>query len=274
MLPSGGRGAHAVIRAATVALAAVLLAAACGTGVAIPPSVAPTTAATSVATLAPTSPPTAAPTTAARTCPNPEGGLANTCLGLISAGTYTTKTFGPTLTYSVPAGWANYEDLRGNFLLLPRGSSPAGVNPGTSDYLGVYTSVVAAGHCTGTPSSTVASTFDGLAGWLKKDPALTVTNVHDVAVGRLAGVVMDIVMKGSTGDGCPDGSYADVYVGKFPSSLIHGVVPNYGLRVYLLQNGTETLAIEVADATKGGSDYPDWYKAAGDVIKTFIFGPS
>jgi hypothetical protein len=172
----------------------------------------------------------------------------------------------------VPAGWGNLEDLPGNFLLLPPGATLAGVNPGTSDYLGVYSSVVAAGHCTGEPSTTVAQTFDGLVGWLKKDPAIVVTNVHDATVGSLSGVVMDIVMKG-TGDGCTDGVYADVYVGAGQSSLVHGVQANYGLRIYLLRHGDSTLAIELADAPNGGSDIANWFAGAALVVKTFSFAP-
>ncbi len=79
---------------------------------------------------------------------------------------YTTTMFEPTLTYSVPEGWSNMEDLPGNFLLLPPGSTLEGVNAGTSDYLGVYTSVVPPGHCNGEPSTTVPNTFDGLVEFL------------------------------------------------------------------------------------------------------------
>ena len=43
-------------------------------------------------------------------CPNPNGG---DCLGEIPQGTHETTTFMPALTYTVPDGWANYEDLKG-----------------------------------------------------------------------------------------------------------------------------------------------------------------
>jgi hypothetical protein len=234
------------------------------------------TTASPVASVAP--PPT---TTAATTespsftpavCPNPEGGPEfNTCLGDLEAGTYHTKTFRPSLTYSVPAGWSNQEDFLGNFLLIPPGGDLAGVNPGTSDYLGVYTSVVAPGLCTGDPSTKIAPTFDGLVGFLTSHPRLTVTNMHNASVGGLRGLVMDIEMSSKKGDGCSDGNYVDVYAGTPPSDLIHGVIPDYRLRVYLLHNGKHTLAIEVADAPRG-SRYKDWFAAADEVIDSFTFG--
>jgi hypothetical protein len=222
--------------------------------------------------------PAASPTTqssessspASKFCPNPEGGSFNTCLGDLKAGTYHTQTFHPPLTYAVPPGWSNQEDLLGNFLLLPPGATLEGVNPGTSDYLGVYTSVVAPGLCTGAPSSKVKPTFDGLVGWLTSHPRLEVSNVHNVTVGGLKGVALDIAMKSSKGDGCPEGVSVDIYVGTPPSDLIHGVIPGYLVRAYLLHNRSHTLAIEVADA-RHGSDYKDWLGAAARVIDSFKF---
>jgi hypothetical protein len=205
-------------------------------------------------------------------CPNPEGGELNTCLGwLKTAGTWQTTTFRPPLTYSPRTDWGNLVDLPGNFLLLPVDSTLAGVNPGTSDYLGVYSSVAAAGHCTGEPSTSVPLTWQGLVDWLSSDPALAVTNLKQVTVSGLEGDVMDITMKDPKGDGCADGAYADVYVGVNQSSLVHGVVANYGLRVYLLKNGADTLAIEIADAP--GGHYPDWPATADGVVDTFVFTP-
>ena len=208
------------------------------------------------------------PTAAPSRCPNPEGGASNACLGKVAAGTYTTAVFQPDLTYTVPGGWANYEDLPGNFLLVPPGGSPEGVNPGTSDYLGVYTSVAAPGRCTGEASQTEPRSFDGLVAFLKKHPRLKVSNVHDVIVGGLKGVRMDIRM-GPKPD-CNDGAYVDLYVGLPPSDLVHGVIPNYLVRVYLLRSAGNTLAIEVADAPNG-SDYADFPAAAAQVIETFKF---
>lgn len=204
-------------------------------------------------------------------CPNPDGGSLNFCLGPLPAGTYTTIGFRPKLTYSVPEGWTNMEDLPGNFLLLPPGSTLGGVNPGTSDYLGVYTSVVAPGHCTGHPSDTVPATFDGLVGYLTSKPSLAVTNKHDVSIGGLTGVALDLAIKGATGDGCSDGAYADIYVGSPPSDLVHGVIATEPIRVYLLRNGDKTLAIEMADARPGGSDLTDWWTAASALAAMFEF---
>ncbi len=48
---------------------------------------------------------------------------------------------------TVPAGWANYEDLYGNFLLVPRRGTLKGVNADTGDFIGVFRSAPAAATC-------------------------------------------------------------------------------------------------------------------------------
>lgn len=265
------------------ALASVVLVAACAGGdrpaVATQPasvSAAPASASHAVApSPVPVDSPKASASSSAvaRSCPNPEVGAGNDCLGPVAAGTFTTRRFSPTLTYTVPDGWSNLEDMAGNFLLLPPGSRLDGVNTGVSDYLGVYTSVVAPAHCTGRPDPIVKGTVEGLVGWLKADPAITVTNVHDVTVGGLTGVALDVALKDPDGDGCRDGRYADVYVGSYPSSLVHAVDRDYPLRIFLLRNGDRTLAIELADAPGGGSDYPDWFAGADPVVRSLSFAP-
>jgi hypothetical protein len=67
-------------------------------------------------------------------------------LGALSAGTYSSSVFQPAITYRVPAGWGNFEDLPGNLLLIPPGGKLSGVDPGTSDYVGVYPRIEAKGQ--------------------------------------------------------------------------------------------------------------------------------
>jgi hypothetical protein len=220
-----------------------------------------------------TTPPSPAgpPASARPKCPNLEEGSTNLCLGPIAAGTYTTDVFTPKLTYTVPDGWSNMEDEAGNFLLLPPGSTLNGVDSNGSDYLGVYRSVVAPALCTGNASTTVAHTFEALVDHTVNNALLKVTNVNDVTIGGLTGTQMDIRMKPGNGDGCADGVWVDIYVGQRPSSLVHSALPGMSMRIALLRNGAETLAVEITDVDKGGSDAKDWFSTAGTVVQTFQF---
>jgi hypothetical protein len=166
----------------------------------------------------------------------------------VDAGTYTTQVFQPTLTYTLPAGWANYEDTPGNFLIVPPWATLRGVNPGTSDYIGVYTQV-AASSCYDVPRLDLPATVDAISGWLTRQSAVRSTKPHPVMVGGLPGLVQDLTTapraaKSPCRNGLPG---SPVIAGLPPSSLSHGVIPGLVLRLYLLEFRGGVLAIEIDD---------------------------
>jgi hypothetical protein len=219
------------------------------------------------------------PVAARADCSNPEGGSSNTCLDELSAGRHETSTFAPALSYDVPADWSNLEDLPGNFLLLPPGSMLAGVNPGTSDFLGVYSSVAAPEQCKGNADLSVERTPEALVEYLQGLGALTVSDPQPVTIGGLSGLRVDLTFHDVAADqACHlqdeqfgGGVFVDVIVGSGRSSLVHSVAAGYPLEMVFLQHGSDLLAIEVADAPHGGSDYVDWFAQAEQVVSTFRF---
>src|SRR5436305_13161512 len=196
-------------------------------------------------------------------CPNPEG-LA--CIGPLTAHRqYTTVLFDPAITYSVPAaGWNNFEDLPGNFLLVPPGNDLAGVNAGTSDFIGVYASIAAArftdlSSCADARIDAIGTTPHAIAGWIGRQRALDVTAPTAVTVGGLHGVRIDVrVRPGARLPTCVDGTNRVtvflLFIGLAPSSLDHGVIAGMTMRLYLLARGGATLAIEVDDIDRAPVD--------------------
>lgn len=165
-----------------------------------------------------------------------------------------TGLFEPTLNYTVPAGWQNLEDLRGNFSLLPRGGSAAGVDAGTSDYLGVFTSVAAdAADCTAAPAAGVEVTASAIADALATRPGLTATAPKRVTVAGLDGFVLDVrLAKGWKRAACPTTMpNVPLLVGVSPSDFEHAILGTFVIRLYLLDNGSQVLGIEVDDITGG-----------------------
>jgi hypothetical protein len=250
-------------------LLALLILAGCSTaGASVPMSTSPTPASTS--SRSPSS------TTSPPACPNDQGG---SCLGPLQAGTYHTVVFHPQITYTVPAGWGNYEDTPGNFLLVPPEGSLAGVNAGTSDYLGVYLGVAAEKQdCSGEVSAPgVGTAPEQIAAYWARLPTLKVTAPRAVTVGGLSGVVVDVVANVARQAICPDPSsswgYQPLMVGVGPASLEHGLIKPLSLRIYLLtwsaqgRNTTSTIAIEIDDL-HGGSHL----NAYSQVSSTFKFG--
>ncbi len=203
-------------------------------------------------------------------CPNPDG---QACLGRLATGTYKTTVFHPTITYTVPAGWTNFEDTPGNFLLVPRRGNLPGVNAGTSDFIGIYASV-AAEVTSCTPEQQVPGVGFGpraIAGWIGRQPGLRSTPPRPVTVGGLAGVVVDITEAPGAGILCPSipgPRYVAVIMGLSPSGLDHGLIPGLRWRLYLLGYGGGSLAIEVDDVAGGGRHLAE-YTA---LVKTLRFG--
>jgi hypothetical protein len=186
-------------------------------------------------------------------CPNFEG---MACLGELDPGTYTTVVFDPTLTYTVDDGWTNFEDTPGNFLLVPARGDLPGVNAGTSDFIGIYTSVAAEAYtCDGSIlASDVGRTPDDIARWLALQDGLTATKLQRTHVGGLDGVVLDVSLDDGGGLHCPgyEPAYYPVLLGVSPSHLDHGLIPGLTWRLYLLNFRGGTLAIEVNDVGGGG----------------------
>ena len=218
------------------------------------------------------------PTASASTppkCPNPEGAA---CLGALNASTtYTTQVFTPQLTYRVPTGgWFNYEDTPGNFLLVPPGDDLAGVTAGTSDFIGVYTSVVPAQITE--PNGCVIEPFAGpwtpakMASWFKKQPDLTTSRALPASIGGLRGVVVDLRTKpGAKLNSCTDQGHriklAGLFTGQSPSSLDHAVIPGMTMRLIMLAAAGKVLVLELDDI----DDAPVGLRTLTAVARQFKF---
>jgi len=232
-----------------VAAAALALLTACGSGSSSEPDAAP---ATSPAAIESSSEATRPP------CPNPEGQF---CLGRLDAGTYSTVQFEPAISYTVTAGWSNFEDMAGNFLLVPPTGNLKGVDGGTSDFIGVYRSVVAhANACPSTPAPGVGTTPAAIMKWLQRDPALRTTPPQPVTVGGLPGFVTTLRIAPSWKRTCPYShglALAPLIVGSSSTFLDHNLIPGQATRLYLLDSTTAegqpaALAIEVVDIKDAG----------------------
>lgn len=190
-----------------------------------------------------------------------------TCRGALKAGTYRTVAFSPQIGFTLHAGWSNVEDTQGDFLLIPPGGSLAGVDPGTSDYLGVYSGVAAASSDCTTPAAApeVGTTPAKIAAHWTNLSTVTASKPRPVTVGGLHGLVLDLTPDLAS-KACPQPSsaygYQPLLFGVGPASLNHGLIKGLHLRVYLLTElDGSTLAIELDDV-HGGASIPAYAKVA------------
>ena len=204
-------------------------------------------------------------------CAEPFGG---TCLGELTAGTHHTTTFEPRITYTVPLGWTNETDHIGNVNMIPPGNDwqENSMNNGTSDYIGIYTSIaVAKSWCGDGPGSIHTPT--AFAAWLRRQPGMAVTRPQAVTLGGLRGYVMTIrVAKGWTkpcswshGQPAADTS---VLAGLPPSpnGLMQGVFGPGIMRLWLLGYHGGTLGVAVNAITDRTLD------EYSRIAQTFRFG--
>lgn len=223
----------------TATALSVLLLAGCSpgdAGVAADPARPSTVPDTSTTTTAP-SPPAQAPA-----CPNPHGG---TCLGPLEPGKYRTSTFRPRLTYTVPAGWTNLEDLPGNFWLFQQQDAQDGVLGGS--YLGIYQNVRAAAlNCHEAAQQDVGTTPAELVAWYESVPGLIVSEPERVKVGGLDGLQIDLALDRGV-DTCHYGPYQGIplIIGDGVSELHHVILRQIDVRLVMLRwrNGNVTLEI-------------------------------
>ena len=200
------------------------------------------------------------------------------CQGPLDAGTYQTEVFSHGLTFTVPAGWM-YVDEPGNLPILPAGGAYGGIDTGLSDDVFVLAKAVAPAECTGTPSTTIPQTAEGLVTFLTTNPHFTVTNVHPVSVGGLDGTALDLGRAGAGTDTClnPSANPYLMFLGVDPSEGVFVIGPagigTGTVRIDVLADGDHALVVEVDDAI-GGSTYGDgdpWLAAAQAVIDSFQF---
>ena len=159
-------------------------------------------------------------------CPNPWDG--GSCLGSLAAGTYRTTVFETPFTFTVPEGWSNYEDLPGNFLLLPPGGDIYGVDAGTSDFVGIYQGVgLGANSGTNCDAVEIGPGLDpaSMVAALAAREGIIVSDPVPIEIGGLPGLMIDIVDDPSSDAGCRDPEVPfpikGVIAGLGPLGLVH-----------------------------------------------------
>ena len=204
-------------------------------------------------------------------CPNPEGG---DCLGELAAGTYASSAFGIGLTYTVTDGWVNFEDLPGQVAFVPPQGDVAGVNPGTSDFIGVYDSVApASADCAEHAQADVEPTVDAMLEWYSSLDGLVMTDPEPMTIGGFQGFVTDVTLADGYGGTCPYPGFEEIpmvplIIGVPPAGLHHVVIGDTITRLYLLTGPeSQTIAIEVSDVPGGGS-----LDDVDAIVETFVFG--
>jgi hypothetical protein len=124
---------------------------------------------------------------------------------VLTAGTYTSQVFTPTLTYTVPAGgWANYTDERGAYSRAPPQVSLNEEENAVSTVL-LWTNVQAPEmNCSTLPirNAKVPDTVPGILKWLTHQKRLVTSTRRRVAIGDLKGYTLTVRVARGKGMKC------------------------------------------------------------------------
>ena len=157
------------------------------------------------------------------------------CLGPLEEGTYASQRFEPALTFTVPAGWNNPWDTRGEFdLWTPGWSDGADRVDHPAIYLldhpglTLYRDVRAVEGCSDTVDTGTGTSALELATWVSDRPGVATDGPSPVEVGGLAGYKLDVSIAETWDKSCP-GMSGFVRVGLFgPVSLVEEIGGAYG----------------------------------------------
>jgi hypothetical protein len=197
----------------------------------------------------------------------PLGPPASVLASALPAGSYTSRNFGPKVSYAVPAGWAVPVDNATFFQLIPGGSEVIGIH--------LFRDPMAASQdpaCPDTPEPGVGTTALELATWIRGLPGLTVSQPKLVTVGGLRGTELEMQIVAGWTASCPFANgtpTVPLFIG--PKQEYRWVIAgSERLRLDLLDvPGGGTVAVDI-DAFDG-SLFDDLLTSATPIVNSFSF---
>lgn len=156
----------------------------------------------------------------------------------LAAGTYTSRSFQPPVTFTVPGGWTNPEDQPAFFSLQPAANRQAGIylfrdpQPASQDPT-----------CPMTAEPGVGSTSLALVAWIRALDGLVVSAPRLVTVGGLRGTEIDVNLEPDWTASCP-------FAGGLPTVPLF--IGSAGTVRWVVV-GSERLRLSILDVPGGGT---------------------
>ena len=184
----------------------------------------------------------------------------------LPAGTYSSSSFQPAVTFTVPAGWEVAADAPAYFLLRPVGDDLAGIH--------FFRGVSAASQdlaCPTTAAPGVGTTSSELVAWMRGLKGLAVAPPTMATVGGLQGVSVDIGIASGWTTSCPFANgVPTVPLLTNGADLRWVMAGSERLRLYLLDlpaGGTVIVDVDAFD----GSLFDGLIKDALPIVRTLRF---
>jgi hypothetical protein len=185
----------------------------------------------------------------------------------LAPGTYTTKSFQPAVTFTVPAGWTNPTDTAAYFNLMPTLDDANGVhlfhNP---------QALSQAANCPASAQPGVGSSSVAMIAWIRSLKGFSVTQPALATVGGLPATAIDIAIASSWTQSCPfaNGLPAVPLFYDAATSLRWVVAGDERLRLYFVDvpgSGTVVVDLDSFD----GAGYSSLLANAAPIVKSLSF---
>ena len=224
------------------------------------------------------SPPRPSPSASPFVCQSGQG----TCLGPLPPGVHSTTSFVPTIRYTVPTGWVNTLDIRGEMDLLYSAGGQYRYPDGLTfhDAISIFRRPVAESSSSGASVPGIGKTAKNLADWLRGHVDLVASTPTPVTIASARGY--RLVISVPTGPRTkPDHCTSDhgeprcesLFISDDPAaSYGFGVVGPETAVVYLLDTPSGDTVMVVIDDVDG-VDQAGLVAAAMPVVNSLVFAP-
>jgi hypothetical protein len=210
-------------------------------------------------------------------CPTAQGA----CLGSLEAGTYSTSRFAPQMQYTVPPGWVNTQDTRGQVdLSYTAGGEytyPDGIK--FHDGISIFRRPVAESATSVAPLPGIGMTAGDLATWLDGHVDLNASSLGPVTIGGASGYRIELALPETRTS--PDHCTTDhgeprcesLFMGDDSSADFgFGLVGPESVVVYLVDAPSgDTVMIVIDDVD--GVDRAGLIAAATPIVNSLVFAP-
>jgi hypothetical protein len=222
--------------------------------------------------------PSPSPSPSAFTCPNGQG----TCLGPLQPGIHSTSSFAPKISYTVPVGWSNTLDIRGEVDLSFAAGGDYTYPDGLTfhDGVSIFRRPVAESATSNAPLKGIGKTAKDLAQWLDGHADLVASGLTPVTVGGVPGYRITLNLPQGprvSPDHCTtdhrEPRCESLFVSDDPAATYgFGLVGPESAVVYLLDAPSGDTVMVVIDDVDG-IDAAGLRAAAAPIVSSLTFNP-
>jgi hypothetical protein len=184
----------------------------------------------------------------------------------LAPGTYTSVAFKPAVTFTVPAGWENPDDVPGYLLIRPLGDENNGIH-----FFAAPTALAQAATCPTSAEPNVGTSSIQLIAWIRSLKGLRVSTPAMATIGGLPATSLDLSIAAGWTTSCPFANGLPTVPLLFGAPSLRWVIAGAEqLRLYFVDVPGGGLVVVDLDSFDGAG-FSGLLSAAAPVVKSLKF---